>query len=123
MKIPQTTRMMALQCIFLVFLFVGLVFHTKVSLSQVTFSTGNDFLKYCEYEKAECNNYVAGMLDGMNAITTHTKSKYKVMCGDQVVTVRQLKDVFVKYLQKYPEVRSEHTGVLFIQALMKAFPC
>ena len=111
------------QRIFLVFLCAGILFHAEPSFSQAPFSTGNDFLKNCAQESADCNNYTAGMLDGMQGMAAYTKSKYDIACGGQVVTVRQMKDILVKYVRDNPETRHLHTGVLFIEALKRAFPC
>lgn len=90
---------------------------------EANFSTGNGFLEYCEYERPECNNYIAGMVDGFYSAQAEAKIDLALNCGPTNMTIRQIKDIFVKFLKENPEIRSNHTGFLFIKSMRKTFPC
>ena len=83
------------------------------------YKTGNDIYASCSSPSATrefglCIGYVAGLADAF--------LEEKAFCPPTGVTIIQLKDVLVKYLQNNPEKR--HMGASeALLAFDQAFPC
>jgi hypothetical protein len=94
---------------------------------------GNDFLKFCERNKAgsnACTFYIVGWRDAFYAATIFRYGTKKIeqnpkmgICIPDGVQREQMKKVLLKYLRDHPEKLHETTGLLVLKAMHEAFPC
>ena len=86
------------------------------------FYSGNDILRFCTasnaVDQAVCGGYIVGVSDGSVLLTGPT-----IICIPAGVTVKQLKDIVIAYLQRVPELRHLAAGGSVGTALFQAFPC
>lgn len=86
--------------------------------AQAAWYTGNDLLARCNAggEPAMlCAGYVVGIADAFAANDN--------FCIPASVNLRQLVDVFVRFLEQHPDERHLQGSGLVARALAKAFPC
>ena len=77
---------------------------------------GNDFFTQCTSDNLSvqmmCSAYIAGVMDATNSI-----------CMPLTTTLKQTRDIVVKYLKENPQVR-HHEAVRLVQnSLAPVFPC
>lgn len=92
------------------------------------FDSGNAILRECGPEadmstKIYCLGYLAGMIE-MDEVAARAGHP-EVIClgGTGGVTMRQLLDVVVRYVQDHPATRHQSGSDLALRALGEAFPC
>jgi hypothetical protein len=90
--------------------------------TDARFFDGNMLLSMCEdtndvAAQGACNGYVAATSDAFTLADTKT-----TICLPDV-TLKQEKDVVVKFLRDHPEHRHEGASKLIYLALESAFPC
>jgi hypothetical protein len=86
-----------------------------------SFVSGNDLYEKCNSESGTvshgiCGGYITGIADLLN-------NAGKLCIPHQMVTVRQLLDIVVKYLREHPEERNISASLLVVLALHDSFPC
>lgn len=93
------------------------------------FYSGNELYKVCKTERDdpdyfektyECVGYIAGAVDAFN--TTREANKLK-SCIPGNVTISQLKNVTIDFLQANPVDRKNSASALVFTATRKAWPC
>ena len=87
-----------------------------------SFMTGNDLLRRCETNYAECAAYVGGVADFLNLMQTRGDLPHKA-CVPANADLRQLTDVAVKALRDDPASRNQGAAGLVAVAFADAFPC
>jgi hypothetical protein len=105
--------------------------------AQDSYYTGNDILASCtapttdpvHYAKlATCRGYVAGLVDGVDFAAgvfalQNNEPETKLICVPAGVTIGQLTDVVIAYLQANPATRHRSGAAEGLIALYRAFPC
>jgi hypothetical protein len=99
-------------------LLTALVMLSCAQKARAEFETGNVMLQRCT--EPAWLMYCLGYLEGIGRYDQLTGS---VACFPQGVTTGQVKDVYVKFLRNNPEDLHRSAVVLFMQSMMKAFPC
>lgn len=95
----------------------------SASPANAMFYDGNDVLRFCGSEQEDvmqCAGFIVGVVDSFNRIPNRTKGCFETPEG---ATVRQLRDVVVKWLEAHPEDRHLPGAGLVMLALNNAFPC
>lgn len=98
------------------------------------FKTGNDLLAECQsdssVETGSCLGYVAGVADTLDDPTVYsTKLKTGVTayrpraCFRENVTVGQMRDIVVKWMQDHPQIRDMSANGQVEGALSEEFSC
>jgi Ssp1 endopeptidase immunity protein Rap1a len=91
--------------------------------------SGNTLLTSCRStNRTECIGYIAGLLDMygfMEAAEEGTlkKAGNRPFCIPDSVTIDQLADVVVKFLDAHPTHRHYEAAGLLAGAFMEGFPC
>jgi hypothetical protein len=89
-----------------------------------TFVTGNDLLRYCEDPQVApeniCLGYVLGVADSLDArrVLDHVRE-----CIPKGVAPTQVRDIVVKFLNSYPQVRQDPAANLIGVAVILAWDC
>ena len=92
------------------------------------FFTGNELLEACsatngttayEYKSGICSGYVLGIADELDLENAQLG---RGSCFSDEVTLGQLRDVVLKYLQEHPEHRDLDAAVLVRSAFASAYP-
>lgn len=100
-----------------------------VEPAEAGFYSGNELLNVCStdrddptyFEKTyECVAYISGAVDAFN--TTREANGLK-KCIPAKVTINQLKDVTVRYLEANPVDRRNSASSLVFAGTRKAWPC
>jgi hypothetical protein len=103
-------------------LLAAMSLHVRAALAQ--FYTGNDLLEFCAgnnvFNQGVCVGFIIGVA---RAAEPAPLARPTLFCFPAGVSVRQLKDVAVAYLQKTPELRHLDAAGLVGTALFEAFPC
>ena len=102
-------------------LLAALFIATPVAGAVADYMDGNKLLDICnkgDGGELFCGGYVTAVAD----LTRFEVWGYRVCTGSDV-TVKQIKDVVVLHLQKYPEKRHFEATSIVAQALSEAFPC
>lgn len=95
-----------------------------------SFKTGNDLLPDCAADRSEttyyqrqgyCMGYVIGVVD--DEIMYSDALGKRLYCMPDQVTAGQIKDIFVAYVQRHPEMRHLGAQSLIASAMIEAFPC
>ncbi len=83
--------------------------------------TGNDFYLECSKptKRSYCLAYIRGAADAIDL----NDIERRIFCPPVGVTVGQMLDVSLAYIQRNPEERHYRTIILVSFALMNAFPC
>jgi hypothetical protein len=98
---------------------------SKPGLSEVRtgYLSHNQLLTFCTtpaYELA-CRSYIAGVVDA--SIAFQNVIPRRIICIPVGVTVTQLRDVAIHYLQAHPEEQDYSAGDEVSFAISQAFPC
>lgn len=80
--------------------------------------SGNAIYNICERNKSDCGFIVIGMFDMLYYV-----DKDRRECFPEPLTVRQIQDVFVRFLDNNPARRSYTAASLFRIAVREAWPC
>jgi hypothetical protein len=94
--------------------------------SAQAISSGNDLYAACRstelYPLAKCIGYVQGVKDGI--LVDHILgSRNAPFCLRSEVTLEQLRDIVLKFIQDNPALRDQHAAGFVELALVQAFPC
>ena len=84
-----------------------------------SFADGNALYELCSSPGATDQSYCAGYLGGIS----DSLSSSQHLCVSTEVSLRQLKDVVLKYLRDHPEQRGQAAFSVGREALTLAFPC
>jgi len=89
--------------------------------------TGNDFLQKCDKGQSEGVDllYCYGYISGLNDAFMYGKilwSGKPPFCNQDTTTDQNVR-IVLKYIKDNPEQAHTSTGLLFLQAMQKAFPC
>jgi len=102
------------------------------SNTAAAYETGNELLLICKsshsYERGHCDGYIRGAIAGFDAGNVHgsdgvTSMKPPIFCISRQVTILQLRDIFIRYLEQNPGHRNLPAEPLLFSALTIAFPC
>lgn len=81
-------------------------------------STGNDLKRECDPQARLAMHYwCAGFLEGVAVMNG------SAFCTPDGVTVGQMRDVLLKYLDTHPAHRHRDYRAITLEALVRAFPC
>jgi len=93
-------------------------------------ATGNDALTTCTTDSQDsimaasiCLAWTNGVRDGHYMTMMTLGFSRPMWCEPANVTNGQNRDIFVKFLRDNPVRRHENANLLFLDALMAAFPC
>ena len=84
---------------------------------------GNQALDVCRVQENWCIGYVYGVVDAVNDLYMVGVMKAPMWCAPEAVTVKQVKDIFIKWLTEHPESRQNTASSELVAALVRAFPC
>ena len=90
--------------------------------------TGNDLLSYCKrsglFDAGICLGYIGGAWNTMQGYSSYKKIPHSLrICSPEKVTIKQVKDVVVQYLEQNPNLRHVSGGLTIKFALQAAWPC
>jgi hypothetical protein len=112
---------------------VGAIFlvliHNPRSRAEIApgFESGNALKAVCEattsYERAECFGYIEAIWDAMAARNSINGFKICRPTSETGITVGQIRDVVLMFLNSHPEVRHNNAAGLVAGAFNAAFPC
>jgi Rap1a immunity proteins len=92
-------------------------------------STGNDIQIWCESERLTARAYTAQVWGKheysrfVDAAALREKDSLVGYCEPAELTVQQVTDLYCKFLEDNPEKRSMPGGLLFTEAMRRAWPC
>jgi hypothetical protein len=92
-------------------------------------TSGNELLSRCKaqnHERTWCLGYLQGFHNGLviaDALGLRLLGGTSVYCMPPNVTVGQIVDVVVRFLEQNPAIRHENAEWLTLAALTHAFPC
>jgi hypothetical protein len=93
-------------------------------VAAASFATGNKLLKDCQstdvVERNLCLGYIAGIFDALDGNTLDQQHR---ACLPKGVTIGQVSDIVVQWLQANPKDRHYAAAGLVAAAIAKAFPC
>lgn len=93
---------------------------TANGLSRViAFVHGNDLLQNCQNPDVACVSYVSGVADTLEMVAPHLTN----ICRPGAVTVDQLVDVLIAWLEEHPAERHRPAAKLAGMAFTEAWPC
>jgi len=107
----------------------ALAFAAAIASAPAAALTGNEFLAMYETDKAASLQYVAGMIDGMNAMqyaeirASKRDENFKHWCPSGTITYLQYHDVLVKRLRDRPDGRHHPASGIAYFAFKDAWPC
>lgn len=83
--------------------------------------SGNEFYSECSLaaKRPYCLAYIRGAADAIDL----NDIQRKIFCPPEGVTIGQMLDVSLAYIERHPEKRHYRTIVLVSFGLMDAFPC
>jgi hypothetical protein len=90
-------------------------------------SSGNYYYNLCQNAKKQENLTfedalkIGECVGFVNALYS-LKSVF-AFCPSFEVTIQQINDIYLNYLEKHPTIRHRDGGALFILAMQQAFPC
>jgi hypothetical protein len=89
-------------------------------VAAASFATGNKLLKDCQstdvVEQTYCFGYIAGIVDALD-------DQRRACLPNKGVTIGQVSDIVVQWLQANPKDRHYAAAGLIAAAIAKAFPC
>lgn len=89
--------------------------------------TGNELHAVCSsramIDVGVCLGFVAGVVDGALMMTRPLPRKEQLICRPDGVTVGQMRDIVVKFLNDKPGNRHVDAEIMVGLALANAFPC
>ena len=112
-------------------LFYSLLFSAAPTFANGSFKTGNDLYSVCkaekgsrfyEFEQTTCLEYVTGVFDSFST-SFGVGLMPRTFCSPSSVTVSQLKDIAVRYLEQNPSSRHISAAALVMISFKEAFPC
>lgn len=106
--------------IYVFFIYLSIVSNQNHSLAA--YMTGNDLYKYCKAETSGLKSLCAGFVSGVSDAFT-MMSDGKGICVPKRVTVNQLIDIVVNYLEDNPGKRHHEASTAIFVALATEFPC
>jgi hypothetical protein len=116
-------RMIKNSCKYLLITVVALFPLEVYSASESDSSrTGNFWLTVCKQSRESCHAFTSGFLYGITAQAVASSSK-RTLCTGSGMTLGQVSDIFVKYLQDHPERRHKDVIDLAFEAFLPAMPC
>lgn len=71
----------------------------------------------------ECVNYIEGIKDVLNYVRDHSLIKARLPCTPPRITIGQLRDVVVTFIQNNPQYYHIDGAPAVYAALISAFPC
>ena len=108
----------------MVWFFMLVICSTEASAAFLV-SSGNGLLAACQdedpFNRGVCYGYILG-IDEATAWIAESGSIIHA-CPPQDVSMKQLRDVVVRWLEVYPERRPYSAASLVTAALAEAFPC
>jgi len=88
--------------------------------------TGNGLLAICSLDdpvsRTACGLYIRGLDHMLNTLHVHGQVR-QIDCSPDSSTANQKRDVFIAYLKENPQTRHLGSPVLFMRAMVEAFPC
>jgi hypothetical protein len=105
-------------------LLIAAVFCEKEAAGAIV--TGNRLLDDCQKPNDEisgpfCGGYIAAIADVLSNKNNSVNGARACLSGG--VTIGQLRDIVVQWLQRHPQHRHNGAEGLVAAALMEAFPC
>ncbi len=104
--------------------------HASAEGEHLLMKTGNDALTTCTatfdsdvMAASICIAWMQGVRDSHYMTMAINGYQQPMWCTPDNVTNQQHRDIFVKYLRENPERRHGLPAILYLQALMAAFPC
>lgn len=97
---------------------------------RTSFFFGNNVLEICSFESSGsndgsdptyCMGYIAGVVDAIRGVPL--PDDMPTHCLPPNVTLGQLRQVVVKYLEDHPEKLHYSGDAIILAALAEAFPC
>ena len=91
--------------------------------------TGNGLLARCKaqnHERTWCLGYLHGFQNALviaDLLGLRLREGTSVSCFPPNVTIGQISDVVVRFLEQNPAIRHENAEWLTLEALSQAFPC
>jgi Rap1a immunity proteins len=80
----------------------------------------------CASNSPDGLRYCFGWMDGVNSYQTaleESKNMKQLYCFPDGLRAEDARQIFVKYCEEHPEVRSYRAASVFIVALVHAYPC
>jgi hypothetical protein len=84
------------------------------------FLSGNDLLQLCDTDYAQCDGYVEGVIDHLEASRANERLSPCVPIGTDG---EQAKNVVVKYMKDHPQMRKEPAWAVVDIAVVTAWNC
>jgi hypothetical protein len=89
-------------------------------------ATGNGYLAICtrddDVHRTACNFYAAGMHNML--LTLEILGQLRPPdCSPDAITLGKKRDIFIAYLKANPSLRHLGTPLLYLRAMVEAFPC
>ena len=107
----------------LVFLSIG---QTAQAQDAYGPATGNGYLAICtrddDVHRTACNFYAAGMRNMLLMLETLGQLR-PPDCSPDAITLGEKRDIFIAYLKANPSLRHLGTPLLYLRAMVEAFPC
>lgn len=105
--------------------------------SMASAQSGNELLATCShlsnpkmetvYDAGRCAGFIEGSMRTMEVfmmtLRTIDPTWVQPYCIPPKATYNQITAVFARHLEQHPETRHQSSGVLFLLAMSKAFPC
>lgn len=95
----------------------------QAAKAELLFYSGNELLEMCRdkniVDPVRCTGYISGVAD---ALSSPYVARYRV-CRPKEVTVGQVRDIAVAWLEANPSKRHYAAITLVALALSEAFPC
>jgi hypothetical protein len=85
----------------------------------LAFTHGNDLLQNCQDRNSICAAYVTGVADTLEMIAPRLTN----ICRPEAVTIEQLVDVLISWLERHPAERHRPAAKLAGLAYADAWPC
>jgi Rap1a immunity proteins len=101
---------------------IGLAIMLAATVPGMGFKTGDELLEMCRVNRSQCIDFVAGASDAIGGLQAIGATPVLV-CTKPGVTVVQLTDVAVQWLEAHPQARKDGAGGLIWAALVETFPC
>jgi hypothetical protein len=127
-----------------IYFMVGLTLPAAAEIPNSSFFSGNDVYDWCQHDPAMALGYTAGQFDGAvhaaytiesmrdlsgpgkeakNGILVDMSIERVIgFCMPQHATMRQITDIFCKYLKDTPTERDGLPAIILNKALTKAWP-
>lgn len=107
-----------------IMILAALLIANPAKAGEVVKDNGNELLELCnssnQYERGMCLGYIRGLSVGVETMLSFQNKK---ICYPAGVTVGQMQDVVVSYIERNPAKRHEISILLFMRAINEAWPC